>query len=179
MSDGLSSFKDFCDAIQLAIGPGGAVSGNVQVYQGRAYEAANISPPAISIYPVGAGYSGPMGAGAATNPRILHTRQMRCEAHCWGVNHGNAEGLQTGLITALRQVMNGANYILMGDTWYESGAVKCGAAVATTIDLKFGVPVAKLPLNPMVSAGEMTVDTATTVAVTAVQVSAYAVSDHQ
>jgi len=75
--------------------------------------------------------------------------------------------------------MNGANYILMGDTWYESGAVKCGAAVATTIDLKFGVPVAKLPLNPMVSAGEMTVDTATTVAVTAVQVSAYAVSDHQ
>lgn len=178
MADGLSSFQDFCDAIQLAIGPGGAVSGNVQIYQGRAYEAINVSPPCISIYPAAASYGGPMGAGDATNPRILATRLMRCEAHCWGVNHGNAEGLQTGFITALRQTMSGANYIPQGDTWFEGGAVKCGVAVVTTFDIKFGVPVARLPLNPMVSAGEMTVDTATTVAVSAVHTSAYATNDH-
>jgi hypothetical protein len=179
MSDGISSFTDFCDAIQLAIGPGGNVSGNVQIYPGKQYEQPHASPPIISVFPIAAGYGGPMGAGAATNPRILHTRQMRCEVHCWGVNHGNAEGLQNGFITAMRQVMNGANYVLMGDVWHEAGILKAGTAVVTTVDLKFGVPVAKLPLNPMVSAGEMVVDTAATVAVTAVQASAYAVSDHE
>jgi hypothetical protein len=175
---GVSSFTDFCTAIQTAIGPGGSVSGNVQIYEGRQTKHAHASPPCIFLYPGTASYGGPMGAGAATNPRILHTRQPRIEAHCWGTDYANAEGLQNALITATRQVVSGANYNLLGDQWFDEGVDVAGVSVTTTFEVRFGVPEVKLPLAPMLSAGDMTVNTLTTVAVSAIETSAYAVSDH-
>ena len=152
------SFLDFCAAMQEVIAPGGNVSGNVQVYAGRK-TGNHVSPPAIFLYPVNGNFSGPMGAGHSTNPPILHSRDLQVEAHCWSVGYDDAEGLETAVITAIRDVMGGANYQLLGERWEDESLNTAGVAVVLTFSMRMGVPAARLTLAPMVGAGALTVET--------------------
>ena len=104
-----------------------------------------------------------MGAGRATNPAILHSRDLQIEAHCWSVGYDDVEGLEIAVINAVRDVMGGANYQLLGDRWEDEAMDTAGVAVVLTFSVRMGVPRAKLPLAPMVSAGAMTIDTYATV----------------
>ncbi len=105
---------------------------------------------------------------------MLHTRELQFEAHCWGTSYANAEQLQGGIVTAIRSVMGGANYSLVGENWEDEGVDTAGVAVVTTFALKIGLAEQQLPLTPMVSGGTGADNTLPTVAVTAVGVSTVA-----
>ena len=143
----MAGFVELCDAVAEAIGP------NVPIVYGHKSKGHNAGPPEIRIYPMSGDFAGPEGPGASGNPRLLHTRSLTIEVRSWGVDYGNAEVLQAAAITAIRQVVSGANYRAISELWEDEGVATGGVAVVTTLAVRLGLPKIALPL-PKFGAGE-------------------------
>lgn len=108
----------------------------------------NTSPPIYRIHPVREQYADPQGAGASGNPRLLHTRKVEFEVHSWGADVGATERLNQAFVTALREIVRGANYQLGGAEWVDPANAEFGPVLVLTVSINFGLAAATLPTAP-------------------------------
>lgn len=147
----IQGWVDFVNALgcvngaALGSAPGTPLNWVAQISIGKKGRALNVAPPQYYIFPINEDYGAPQGAGGGGNPRILHTRPVELEFHSMGADFGPTEVLNQALITAIRQVMNGANYKLGRATWVDPDNLEMCPALVLPVTLNFGLPQASLP----------------------------------
>jgi hypothetical protein len=157
----MSGIQDFIADLQTAIG-------GVRVTFGRVPQCEHRDYPHIGVLPVGEGFAGSQGGGGG-NPRVLHTRAVSLDFHCWGIDVTMAEGLMFAVVSAIRQVTGGANYALEGAEWVDPGVMDRGVVVVLRARIIMGMPQATLPLP---ATGVETDNTLPTARVNSVEVDA-------
>lgn len=119
----------------------------IPVALGRKELATLDAAPRFFLVPVSESYDRAAGPGASANPRALHTRLLTVEVHSLGVDYDQAEKLNALAITALRKVMNGANYSLGGAQWIDPTNVDYGAVLVLTVTLRMALVAQQLPTS--------------------------------
>lgn len=127
-------------ALQAAIVGVPVNLGNKELFRNLVY-------PQFFIFPVRESYAGPQGAGAAGNPRLLHTRKLSLEVHTWGPDYGTTEQMFGAFVTALRQVVQGASYALEGSEWEEPQDLNTGVTLSSMVTVVYGMAISSLPIQ--------------------------------
>lgn len=136
--------SDVITAVETAINPAGPPA--LPVRFGIAQKALNVDAPAIWAFLVSEHYGPPQGPGGSFNARMLHTRFCDVEFHSWGIDVPQAEQIHFAIVTAIRQVMQGASYQLGAVKWIEPHNIERGAVAVMPVTFIMAVPQQTLPL---------------------------------
>lgn len=129
----------------LGASPGAPLNYVAPISIGRKGKSLNVGAPQYFVFPIRERYEGTQGAGSSGNPRALHTRLVDLEFHSMGADYGSTEVLNQALVTALRQVMAGANYQLGHATWVDPENLEAFPVLVLPVTLVLVLPQALLP----------------------------------
>lgn len=135
----MAALATLVTALQAAIG-------SVPIGFGKKGRPVHSAPPNYTLFPLRETFVGPQGAGASGNPRVIHTRVVEINIHSWGDDFGPAEDMNEAMITAIRTVLSGANYVLGPAEWIDPLNMDLGAVLVQHVQLTLGLPLANLPL---------------------------------
>lgn len=136
----MAGIADIYNGLVAAIGP------NVPILLGKRELARNVDFPQFWIVPVREDYGGTQGPGASGNPRVLNQRRLAFDVYTWGSDFGPTEDLHEAMITAIRGVLGGANYQLLGADWDEPTDMERGIAIILHVAVNLNVTQKTLPI---------------------------------
>jgi len=80
-------------------------------------------------------------------PQRIYDRLVRVEIHIWGRDYAEAEMMQAGLLTALKDVVGVVNEDVLSEQHFEPDGLNVnGYVIVQAIQQRIGVPRMKLPL---------------------------------
>lgn len=145
----------------LGASPGTPLNYVAPISIGKKGKSLNVGAPQYFVYPLNERYEGSQGAGGSGNPRALHKRLVDLEFHSMGADFGSTEVLNQALVTALRQVLNGANYVLGQATWVDPDNLEAFPVLALQVTLVLVLPQALLPTTQGTPVGNAVYQTTT------------------
>lgn len=135
----MAALNTLLAALQSAIG-------SVPIGFGKKGRPVHSAPPNYTIFPLRETFVGVQGAGGAGNPRLIHQRIVEIDIHSWGDDFGPTEDMNETMITAIRTVLSGANYVLGSADWVDPLNMDLGVVLVQHVQLTLGLPLANLPL---------------------------------
>lgn len=141
--------------------PGTPLNYVAPISVGKKGKSLNVGAPQYFVFPLNERYEGSQGAGSSGNPRALHTRLVDLEFHSMGADYGSTEVLNQALVTALRQVLAGANYKLGQATWVDPENLEAFPVIVLPVTLVLVLPQALLPAAAGVPVGNAVYQTTT------------------
>lgn len=139
-----------------------ALAGVAPVAFARKAEGLNVAPPYYFVYLTDERYGQPQGPGFSSSPRVLHTREVDLQVESWGAGAtaetsiAATDALNAAFITALRQVVSGANYRLIGGSWSDGASSGLGSVFILRVSVILRLNEQDLT-NPPVGADVTTV----------------------